>query len=119
MGDLTRNLSRHEFACRCRCGFDTVDYELVIVIQDVCDHFKQSVTISGPNRCPQHNKDEGGSEKSEHVNAKAADIKIRNTHPDLVADYLEKKYSDKYGVGRYNGRTHIDVRPAKARWDMR
>ena len=40
MGDLTSNLSRHEFACECGCGFDTVDFELVTVIQKACNHFE-------------------------------------------------------------------------------
>jgi hypothetical protein len=40
-------------------------------------------------------------------------------HDDKVADYLEEKYPDKYGIGRYIGRTHLDIRKTKARWDNR
>lgn len=36
---------------------------------------------------------------------------------DDVANYLEKKYTKKYGIGRYKSRTHIGVRHTKARWD--
>ncbi len=28
MGSLTKILSRSEFACECRCGFDTADFEI-------------------------------------------------------------------------------------------
>ena len=43
IGYLTNNLSRYEFACQCGCGFDTVDFELAIVIQDGCDYFDTTV----------------------------------------------------------------------------
>jgi hypothetical protein len=48
------------------------------------------------------------------------DFWIKDVHADDVADYLESKYPSKYGIGRYVGRTHVDVRSDKAyRWDYR
>lgn len=111
--------TRKEFACRCGCGFDAVDVELLFVLIDLRVYFDAEVSINSPNRCFQHNKDEGGAEGSEHVNGCASDVRVKGVHADLVADYLEKKYPNKYGIGRYRGRTHIDVRPLKARWDNR
>ena len=32
MGDLTKNFSRSEFACKCGCGFDDIDLVLQSVI---------------------------------------------------------------------------------------
>lgn len=126
MGNISKNLSRHEFACQCGCGFDTVDFELAQVIQDSADHFaeklgveKVSVFINSGCRCDVHNAIEGGSDKSKHRLGIAADFRIIDVSADDVADYLESKYPDKYGIGRYNGRTHVDVRANKARWDMR
>ena len=132
MGDLTQNLSRSEFACRCGCGFDTVDIELPRIIQGAADHFARKfstlirVEVSGPNRCEAHNRDEGGADDSQHLYARAGDIKlfIRRTgeqiYPDLVADYFETKYPGRLGIGRYNGRTHVDNRTnGPARWDSR
>lgn len=132
MGDLTKNLSRSEFACECACGFDTVDIELAPVIQDSANHFAAveniniRVDITGPNRCKAHNAAVGGADNSQHIYARAADYKLFNRsngaqiHPDRVADYLEKKYPDKFGIGRYNNRTHIDTRTdGPARWDNR
>ena len=46
MGDLSLNLSRHEFACQCGCGYDTVDFELVTVVQEGCEYFDTTVTIN-------------------------------------------------------------------------
>ena len=110
---------REEFACQCGCGQDTVDAELMRVMDDVRAYFNRPVTISSGNRCVSHNKIVGGSGNSQHLYSKAADFVVIGVHEDIVADYLEKKYSDTYGIGRYNGRTHVDCRENKARWDKR
>ena len=110
---------RREFECKCGCGFNTVDFELSEVMDDIREHFKEEVTITSGCRCRKHNKAEGGEDGSTHLIGQACDFKVKNAHEDVVADYLEKKYPNKYGIGRYNGRTHIDVRLSKARWDMR
>ena len=130
MGDLTKNLSRSEFRCRCGCGFDTVDFELVTVLQAAVDHFSREfaesvmVVITGPNRCKLHNTAVGGSSKSLHITGRAVDHKMyladpmRQIPPGQVSDYYESLYPDKFGIGRYDNRTHIDVRSdGPARWD--
>ena len=131
MGDLSKNFNRREFECHCGCGFDTVDFELVTVLEDVRAHFNDlcteqvniAIEITGPNRCPEHNRNVGGAKDSMHTQAKAVDIKVwRKWHTDQVdpvevAEYLENKYPGKYGIGRYVNRTHIDVRPTRARWE--
>jgi hypothetical protein len=132
MGDLSPNLSRREMACKCGCGFDTVDVELVDVIQGCVDHFedvyhtKVMLIITGPNRCIMHNIDVGGAPDSLHTKARAMDFKLfinsgrDQIHPDEVAIYLEEWYPDKYGIGRYKNRTHLDTRTnGPARWDVR
>lgn len=132
MGDLSKNLSRSEFACECGCGFDTVDIKLVDLLQGIVDRFAivdgahVSIHITGPNRCPAHNLNIGGASNSQHQYARAADFKLfyRNTdnqiNPDRVADHLEEKYAGEYGVGRYSNRTHFDNRSnGPARWDAR
>jgi uncharacterized protein YcbK (DUF882 family) len=115
---LNQYFQRSEFACNCGCGFDTVDAELLVVITDVREHFNAPVTLNG-NRCPKHNKDEGGAKNSQHLYARAADIKVKGVHPNKVQEYLLAKYPDKYGIGRYNTFTHIDTRGSKSRWDYR
>ena len=131
MGDLTRTFSRKEFECDCGCGFDTADYALVLVLQDCVDHFQKlnphlliAARINSGARCAQHNKAEGGSKNSKHLIGQAADIRVYikdgyDINADAVADYFEKTYPVSHGVGRYTGRTHIDVRNEKARWDNR
>lgn len=120
MGDLSKHFSRREFACKCGCGFDAADIELVDVLEDL-RRWGGPVTITGPNRCEAWNaQTPGASPDSTHVKALGADVKCRFKSADEVADYLEQKYPDKYGIGRYKGRTHIDVKPGPARrWDYR
>ena len=113
----TGNFSRKEFACKCGCGFDVVDAELVEVLQGVRSYFMEPVIITGPNRCAAHNHSIGGAVNSQHVLGKAADFRVAGVSADQVADYLERTYPDRYGIGRYDGRTHVDVRETKARWN--
>jgi len=118
MGDLTLNLSRHEFKCQCGCGYDTVDFELVNVIQAGCEYFDTTVSINSGCRCTQHNKNILGHPKSKHIEAKAADIVYKNVRPELTAAYFNRTYPAKYGIGTYDTFTHIDVQPNKKRWGI-
>jgi uncharacterized protein YcbK (DUF882 family) len=139
VGDLSKNLSRHEFACKCGCGFDIVDYDLVRVLQSTADWFyvnsdrkkvaRVAITINSGCRCPAHNKNEGGSKSSRHMLGNAADFKLKyvgrdgkktQINPDSVADYLDRKFPNQYGVGWYNGRTHFDVSSSgRRRWRVK
>jgi uncharacterized protein YcbK (DUF882 family) len=114
---ISKHFSRSEFACQCGCGFDTVDHELINVLEDVRELYGP-VNINSGSRCVKHNKAVGGSDKSQHLYGKAADIVTTESAIIVVANYLEKTYPDKYGIGRYTNpsRIHIDVRPDKARW---
>ena len=128
MGNLTKNLSRSEFACTCGCGFDTVDFELVEVLQGAVDFFANKysepcyIIISGPNRCPCHNDECGGAANSQHINGKAADHKIfkrlsdEPILPREMYEYYDTQYPDSLGVGWYHNRVHVDSRATKARW---
>lgn len=138
MGSLTKNLSRSEFACICKCGFDTVDVELVKAIQDSADHFASTddidvrIDITGGNRCVEHNEKVQKqynknyvpySSKSQHIFGRAADYKLFNRltgdqiDPERVSHYLGQRYPRKYGIGRYDNRTHLDTRTnGPARW---
>ena len=108
--------NRNEFACRCNCGFATVDYELAIVLDELREHFNSPASINSGCRCETHNKKIGGSANSKHINGTAADVSIKDVLSDDVYDYLDSKYPNTYGIGRYNSWTHIDIRSQKARW---
>jgi len=120
--------TREEYACKCDCGFDTVDYELDIIMDDVREHFNARVFINRGASCVDHNEViqkiansnyTPYTSESQHLFGKACDFWVEGVHEDIVADYLEEKYPNTYGIGRYKGRTHIDVRRLKVRWDKR
>ena len=122
---------RSEFACKCGCGFDTVDAELLYVLNGMRIDFEASVTVNSGCRCTKHNKKvkkifsslknllKKPKRPSQHELGKAADIVVKGIPAHKVVDYLEEKYPGRYGIGRYLGRTHIDVREGCARWDNR
>lgn len=107
---------RKEFDCNCGCGFNAVDAELLKVLEDVRTHFGAPVTINSACRCPEYNAKVGGAPGSQHKLGKACDIVAKGIPTNVVADYLEDRYPNTYGVGRYSTFTHIDVRESKGRW---
>lgn len=116
MNILSKNILRSETACKCGCGFQAADVELVQVIQDACDYFadikglpRVVARFNSWCRCPKHNKDEGGVDKSYHTLAWACDWYIEGVTPRALWEYLTKKYPDKYGIGLYVGRVHTDI----------
>ena len=102
--------------CRCGCYGDTVDYELLKVLTETREHFGKPVTIESGYRCIERNRAIGSTDRSQHVLGKAADIKIKETNPRTVQEYLDARYPNQYGIGSYGSFTHIDVRNGKARW---
>ena len=118
MGDLALDFNRSEFACKCGCGFDTVDAELLDIVVDVRSHFGAAVTINSGCRCATYNTKIGGAKKSRHLTGDAADIVVDGVSASEVASYLERRYSTRYGIFRYHNFTHVDRRPNKARGDL-
>ncbi|EHO5970626.1 serine/threonine protein kinase [Salmonella enterica] len=113
---ISKHFKRKEFSCRCGCGQDTVDAELLVILEDVREHFGRPVIINSANRCPTHNKRVGGATRSVHLTGKAADIVVKGIAPDIVHAYLTTKYPNSYGIGKYNTFTHVDSRSVKSRW---
>ena len=99
--------------------------ELVRVLQDIRDHFNRPVAITSAYRTVTHNKKVGGSPKSQHLYGMAADIQVKDTPPEFVAQYAETLLPNTGSIGLYpkksgraKGWVHVDVRKAKARWKM-
>jgi uncharacterized protein YcbK (DUF882 family) len=116
MGDLSAHFSRREFACKCSCGFDTVDAQLLEALEAVRQFYGLPVTVNSGCRCAAHNQRVGGSPNSQHLLGRAADIAVKGVSPTAVANYLEQTFKGRYGIGRYPTFTHIDTRAASSRW---
>lgn len=132
MGDLTKNISRHELKCKCgKCNVTIQDHEPIIqVVQDVVDWFQGglhsdiyvAVRITSAARCYEYNRSGmvDSNDESQHPRCSAMDIQIfiagRKVKARKVYDYLNTKYPKKYGIGNYDTFTHIDTRAIRARW---
>ena len=114
MAQLSQYFKRSEFACKCGCGFDTVDSILLETLEAVRLHFKVPVTITSGCRCLAHNAAVGGAKASQHTLGRASDIQLKGIPPSEVADYVE---SIGVSVGRYPNFTHLDSRSGQPkRW---
>lgn len=124
MGDLTTNISRSELACGCGCGFDTVDWETIEIVQGVCDAVadlqgvdKVVLDITSAARCLEYNRSIGSTDASQHVKGRAIDFVIRGFDPENAYAALDNTFPDSYGLGIYPSFTHVDSRSdKKARW---
>lgn len=115
MGNLSDNFNRSEFACSCGCRQDTVDAELLAMVQDLRNVFGP-INISSGNRCTEHNKQIGGAENSQHLFGRAADLHFRDVHLSEVAAYIDEYYPET-GMGVYGSFIHLDSRNHTARWN--
>ena len=125
MSKLSKNFSRSEFACKCGCGFDDVDPNLILALQKLRDWWRLPVTINSGCRCHAHNEAVqkqadpdyvANSSKSQHLRGTAADIVVAGISPPEISRHLDITYPDNYGIGAYNTFTHFDVRRTKGRW---
>ncbi|MGL5085234.1 MAG: D-Ala-D-Ala carboxypeptidase family metallohydrolase, partial [Clostridium sp.] len=108
---MNKYFKRKEFACKCGCGFDCVDVELLDLLTSVREFFGKPVTITSACRCPEHNAKVGGAKGSQHKFAKAADIQVKGLTPQEVQKALDEFLpSDKFGMGYGKTFTHLDVR---------
>lgn len=137
MGDLSAHFSTSEFRCKCPIrggqtskgfcgGAAQTDPTLIKVLEQLITDLstpagRVTVHITSGYRCKPYNRLVGGARDSQHCAGTAADIVVKYPSkavmpPEEVADYLERTYPNTYGIGRYPGWTHIDVRFTKARW---
>jgi uncharacterized protein YcbK (DUF882 family) len=111
---VNRFFQRSEFACRCGCGYDTVDAELLKRLTIIRQRFGP-VTINSGCRCATHNEREGGSPKSQHLLGRAADIKVTGVTPREIYEFYDEAFPTG-GAHAYETFTHVDTRNHRARW---
>ena len=110
-----KHFKRKEFACKCKCGFDVVDFELAEVCDAVRENFDVPVNINSGCRCAKHNKLVGGAQRrpgspgSQHLYGRAADLLVDGVSPSVVAAWVTLNFPD-VSVGTYNSFTHVDTR---------
>lgn len=112
---LSPHFKRDEMACKCGCGFDTIDVETLQVAEKVREFVNGPVIILSAARCHAHNKEVHGSKNSQHVLGRALDLFVDD--PKKVYAWLCDEYPGVYGFGLYSTFVHIDTRTdGPARW---
>jgi len=122
MGDLSKNFSRSEFACKgtnC-CGHSApVQPELISALQALRDQLNLPLSITSGFRCNRHNESVGGATRSFHTLGMAADVACPDglTAEDLAQAAETIAAFQQGGIGIYPSWVHLDVRTTgKARW---
>ena len=143
MGDLTKNISRSEVACKCGNKFgkcqspDAIDFETITIVQGACDYFadklgidKVTLIITSGARCSKYNDTPaseggaGGSNGSKHKQNTAIDHRIAEVSIKELYDYYEDRYPNRLGLAykepqpelNKKGFVHVDPRKQRARW---
>ena len=116
---LLINFRVREFACKDGSDKILIDDDLVIVLQKIRIHFGKPVTINSGYRTASYNAKIGGSPNSQHLNGKAADIRVSDVTPLAVAQYAE--IIGVGGIGHapagQGNFVHVDTRAARGRWE--
>ena len=90
--------------------------ELLQNLQIIRDHFQKPIIIISGYRSPTRNEAVGGAKKSQHMEAKAADIKINGIPTQELYSRIDKLMSQGKikvgGLGFYpdQGFVHYDIR---------
>jgi uncharacterized protein YcbK (DUF882 family) len=121
---LTENFSLSEF--RCKDGTDVPDEhmdnvkELAENLQVLREYLGKSIRVISGYRSPKYNRKIDGARRSQHMTAKAADIKIKGMPPQEIKTIVEQLIKEgkmkQGGIGLYRTFLHYDVRGRKARW---
>lgn len=121
MGDLSKNFSRREFACKCGCGFDDVSPKLANLVQEIRDELGKKIFIDSGCRCPTHNRRVKGVKNSGHLTGEAADIKAEGMKSLLLYRFIRSMHGRGklrdltycYRPGVYTVHVGVDRKPRK------
>ena len=113
---LSINFRVKEFACKDGSDPVFVCPELVVLLQNIRNHFGKPVSIHSGFRTAEYNKKVDGATHSQHQYGTAADISIKGVTPKEIADYADLLMPNTGGIGTYSTFTHVDVRKVRSRW---
>ena len=121
---LSKNFKKSEF--KCRDGTDVPDelmenlMELVENLQIIRDYIDKPIRVISGYRTPKYNHRIDGARRSQHMVAKAADLRVSGVDPKdlraIIVDLIKDGKIKKGGVGLYRSFVHYDTRGRNARW---
>ena len=113
----TKHFKDSEFACKCGCGLASPDPELLQVLELIRAGIgNHPIFVNSGCRCESHNSNVGGSQNSQHLHCKAADIWSNHATPDEISFIANQVIGLRGGIGVYETFCHIDVRETMSRW---
>lgn len=112
---ISPNFRIREFACKDGSDAIKIDYELVVLLQKIRDHFGKAVVINSGYRTAAYDKKVGGSGSGYHTKGQAADIVVSGVTPLTVGLYAAELLGDKGGIEIGNSYCHIDTRTSRWR----
>jgi zinc D-Ala-D-Ala carboxypeptidase len=119
---LSEHFNSSDFDCHCEypeCEDTEIEDKLIDALEDLYELIGP-IHIDSGYRCEKHNKDIGGSPKSQHLLGMAADCKsmVKGMTGKLILIAAETVF-DFYngGIGVAKDWCHLDVRNGKARWN--
>ena len=112
---MSEHFSKIECACKCGCGFDTVDpglYDLLETIRLLAGN--KPLVLTSVCRCKEHNKNVGGVPDSPHTRGTAADIAVNGgKRRRQILDAAV--HAGAAGIGLHKSYVHVDCDHSSAR----
>jgi uncharacterized protein YcbK (DUF882 family) len=108
----TNYFDHGEFACRCGCGTNIIDGELVSRLNMARGIARIPFRVTSGCRCETHNRDVGGVDSSAHVLGYAADIAVRGSRERyaVLAALIAAGFKR---IGIAHDFVHADIDPGK------
>ena len=107
---IAPNFQIKEFASRDGSDEILIDFDLVIVLQAIREHFGRPVNLTSGYRSPAHDKAVGGTGAGYHTKGMAADITVNGIDPLVIGLYTAELLGTAGGIEIGDGYLHIDVR---------
>lgn len=111
-----KHFKQSEFACKCGCGFNSINLNLVKILDEIREFYGQPLTVTSGCRCRNHNNKVSGSvSNSRHISGKASDIKVKNIDKARVLTKCKEYVASGRARYTYTNNTnmknvvHIDI----------
>lgn len=85
-----KHFKKSEFTCKCGCGLNNIQLEVVKIADEVREHFGNPAIVTSGTRCPKHNAEVGGVANSRHLAGKAIDMYVQNVSWNDLLEYLRE-----------------------------
>lgn len=115
-GGKVSNFSLKETACKCGCGANEMQQEIIDIAQAIREAVGKPLTVTSGFRCEAHNSNEGGSKSSYHTRGMAIDLVCPSLSSKELFD-IANRVDGVMGLIWYAGQRniHVDTRRVKIR----